>query len=314
MPQRTKPNQPIVAITAFNIGRYTTVEAFLEEYRRIGLDAIELNGRVRQQVVDDLVPYVERGEIRISSLHVFCPRPDVVDQEELNLASPAEEARRLAVACTRDTIATAHQLGARAVVVHPGQMPSLRPLSMEVYDIYRDEGPAGVRFLAARAELVRRRQAERVPYVEAAEKSLDQLAGYIVQQGWGVTLGLENNLYRQLPLLEEYDAWFERFDGAPIGLWLDIGHARCLANLGLGEMGPLLERHGHKLLGLHLHDCLGVDDHLVPGTGEIDFAVLKPYLRPDVLRVLEYGGRGQPLSQIVEGIRHLKEQGVLGES
>lgn len=67
----------IIAITAFNIDRYTTVEAFLQDFRIIGLNTIELNGRVRQSVIDELVPYIERGEIRISSLHVFCPQPDV---------------------------------------------------------------------------------------------------------------------------------------------------------------------------------------------------------------------------------------------
>jgi hypothetical protein len=63
--------EPIVAITAFNIDRYTTVEAFLDEYRTIGLDTIELNGRVRQHVIDALMPYIEREEIRICSLHNF---------------------------------------------------------------------------------------------------------------------------------------------------------------------------------------------------------------------------------------------------
>ncbi len=312
MPQRARAEEPIVAITAFNIDRYTTVEAFLDEYRLIGLDTIELNGRVRQHVIDELMPYIERGEISISSLHVFCPRPDILDEEELNLASPEEEARRLAVACTRETIATAHRLGAGAVVVHPGQIPSLRPLSLQVYDLYRARGQAGAEFAAARAELVRRRREERKPYVEAAEKSLAELAGYIVQQGWRVRLGLENNLYRHLPLLEEYDDWFARYDGAPIGLWLDIGHAWCLENLGLGEMHALLAKHGARLIGLHLHDCMGVDDHLVPGTGEIDFSVLKPYLRPDVLRVLEYGRRVDPVGRIAEGIAYLRDTGILG--
>ena len=312
MPPQGRVEEPIVAITAFNVDRYTAVEPFLHEYRLIGLDAIELNGRVRQHVIDDLTPHVEREEIRISSLHIFCPRPDDVDPEDLNLASPAEEARRLAVTCARDTVATAQRLGARAVVVHPGQIPSLRPLSTQLSALYREGEQARPRFAAAREAMVRRRREERQPYVDAAERSLAELAGFIARQGWSVRLGLENNLYRHLPLLDEYDAWFERFDGAPIGLWFDIGHAWCLENLGLGEMGPLLERHSERLVGVHLHDCIGLHDHLVPGTGEIDFSVLKPYLRPDVLRVLEYGSRVQPVERIADGIVYLREKGILG--
>ncbi len=51
--------KPIVAITAFNIDRYTNVKAFLDEYRLVGMNTLELNGRVRQHVIDDLMPYIE---------------------------------------------------------------------------------------------------------------------------------------------------------------------------------------------------------------------------------------------------------------
>lgn len=302
---------PVVAITAFNIDRYTTVEAFLDEYRAIGLDTIELNGRVRQSVIDELEPYIERGEIKISSLHIFCPRPDVADLDGLNLASIEETERRLAVGLTRRTIATAHRLGARAVVVHAGHMPPLRPLCHDLMELYRAGEQGSARFAALREEVVRRRRAERQPYVDAAEQSIVELAEYVVREGWRVVLGLENNVYRHVPVLDEYEAWFERHAGAPIGLWFDIGHGQVLQNLGLGEMSALLERLGNRLVGLHLHDCLGVNDHLVPGMGEIDYQLVTPYLRPDVLRVLEYGGRF-PLDRIREGIAYLRDRRVLG--
>jgi sugar phosphate isomerase/epimerase len=305
------PKDPIVAITAFNIDRYTTVEAFLDEYRQIGLDAIELNGRVRQEVIDELVPYIERGEIRISSLHIFCPRPDVADLEDLNLASPDEAARKVAARHAMNTISTAQQLGATAVVVHPGHIPPLRPLSVRLKELYRAGEKGSARYAAVRDELVSARRAARQPYLEAGERSLVEMAEHAARKAPRVRLGLENNVYRHLLLLDEYDAWFERYEGAPIGLWFDIGHAQVQESFGLGEMEPLLQRHGHRLLGLHLHDCRGVDDHRVPGTGEIDFTVVNPHLRPDVLRVLEYGGRGQPLSQIAEGVRYLRGTGVL---
>lgn len=302
---------PVVAITAFNIDRYTTIEAFLDDFRFLGLDTIELNGRVRQPVIDELVPYIERGEFKVSSLHIYCPRPDVADLEGLNLAAIDEEERRLAVRLTRRTVATAHRLGARAVVVHAGMMPPLRPLCHGLLELYRAGGKDSAQFAALREETVLRRRAERQPYVEAAERSIVELADEVVREGWQVVLGLENNVYRHVPLLEEYEAWFERHAGAPIGLWFDIGHGQVLQNLGLGEMSTLLERLGDRLVGVHLHDCLGVDDHLVPGMGEIDFRVLTPYLRPDVLRVLEYGGRFA-LNKIVEGIAYLRERQILG--
>ena len=40
-----------------------------------------------------------------------------------------------------------------------------------------------------------------------------------------------------------------------------------------------LERYQQNLLGLHLHDIKGTQDHLAPGTGDFDFSVLKPYIK-----------------------------------
>lgn len=301
---------PVVAITTFNIDRYTTVEAFLDDYRCLGLDTVELNGRVRQRVIDDLLPYIDRGEIKVSSLHIYCPRPDLPDLESVNLAALDEAERRQAVAFTQRTLATAHRVGARAVVLHAGHMPGLQPWSHNLLELYRSER-GSARYLAAKEELVRRRREECPPHLAAAERSLVELAETVAREGWPIMLGLENNVFRHVPVLEEYEAWFERHAGAPIGLWFDIGHGQVLQNLGLGEMSALLSRLGDRLIGLHLHDCLGVDDHLVPGTGEVDFTLLAPYLRPDVLRVLEYGGRFT-LEKIREGIAYLRGLGVLG--
>ena len=315
MAHRAGARQPIVAITAFNIDRYTTVEGFVAEYRLIGLDTIELNGRVRERVIVDLLPYIERGEIKISSLHTFCPQPEVADAEEPNLASPDEEERRAALRRAQKTIATAGRLGASAVVVHAGAMPALRPLAEEVKELYRAGRGDSAGFARLRAELVERRRREGELFVQAAERSVVELAEYVERQGWRVRLGLENrDLCGQIPQAEEYDAWFARYPDAPIGLWFDTGHAQILQSLGLGDQRALLERHGERLVGLHLHDCLGVDDHIVPGSGGVDFDLLRPYLRPDVLRVLEYGRRIQPVERIVDGIRYLRERGILGPS
>lgn len=302
----------VVAITAFNIDRYTGVEAFLDEYRAIGLNKIELNGRVRQHVIDALTPYIERGEICISSLHNFCPRPEILDQVDLRLSSPDEAVRRLAVQHTEHTIATAHRLGAKAVVLHAGEILSLRPSAMALKELHRTGRQHGAEYTRIRDDLIARRERERQPYVRAAEKSIDELIEYVACTNVGIRLGLETrDYYGQIPQIDEYDAWFARYDGSPVGLWYDYGHGAILENLGLGSPRTLLERHGQHLVGLHLHDCRGVQDHIVPGTGEIDFAIVKPYLRPDVLRVLEYGSRVHPFTRIREGIKYLQDVGIL---
>jgi len=302
----------IVAITAFNIDRYTTVERFLDEYRMIGLNTIELNGRVRQHVIDALTPFIEREEIAISSLHNFCPRPEIVDRVNLRLSSLDEQIRRLAVQHTQHTIATAHRLGARAVVLHAGEIQALRPLAKTLKEPYQAGEKDSTRFAQVQEALLVRRKQLRKTHVSAAERSIVELAEFVTRKNLGVKLGLENrDYYGQIPQVEEYDAWFERYDGMPVYLWYDLGHGEILENLGLGDKGALFDSHGHRLLGVHLHDCSGIKDHIVPGTGDIDFEFYKPYLCPKVLRVLEYGRRVRPVARIAEGIQYLREKGII---
>ncbi|MBW2138526.1 MAG: TIM barrel protein [Deltaproteobacteria bacterium] len=88
----------------------------------------------------------------------------------------------------------------------------------------------------------------------------------------GIGLGIENRYYYyELPTLDNLRTIFEEFEGSPIGYWHDTGHAHANEVLGIIRRGELLEAYGGRLLGIHVHDARGLEDHLVPGAGEIDF-------------------------------------------
>jgi len=304
--------KPLLSITTFNIDRYTTIENFLNEYREIGLDTLELNGRVRQHVIDALFPYLYKGEIKISSLHNYCPRPEIMDNGELQLSSLDEETRSLAVRYTCNTIEMAHRVGAKAVVIHMGEVEGLKTLMDMLKDLYRCGEKDSLEFIALKSRLMEQRRKNKAAYVKACEKSFIELSDFIARRNYSIKLGLENRYYHgEIPLVEEYDIWFEQYSQLPIYLWYDFGHGEVQHNLTLIDKYEILERHGERLLGLHIHDCIGIDDHRVPGTGEIDFEFVKKYLRPDVLRVLEYGYGVQPVSKIAEGVEYLKQKGMV---
>jgi peptide subunit release factor RF-3 len=64
------------------------------------------------------------------------------------------------------------------------------------------------------------------------------------------------------------------------------------------------------MLGAHLHDVIGLSDHLAPGVGEIDFTKIAPYLPENSFRTLELQP-GNSLAQIKNGITRLVEAGCI---
>ena len=64
------------------------------------------------------------------------------------------------------------------------------------------------------------------------------------------------------------------------------------------------------MLGCHLHDVIGVTDHLAPGLGEIDFKKVAPYLPENSFRSLELHP-GNSLAQIKNGITLMIEAGCI---
>ena len=102
---------------------------------------------------------------------------------------------------------------------------------------------------------------------DVARRELDALVPELEKNG--VRLGLEN-----LPYLEGFPADWEVAElcGEWVRPWLDTGHDYVRVSNGWKDAkSPLPE----NILGLHINDSNGGDDHLAPGTGKIDFAALK---------------------------------------
>lgn len=116
----------------------------------------------------------------------------------------------------------------------------------------------------------------RSPETEAAFfdpfwRSFDALEPFC--RSHGVRIAVENLLcasaesWRRL-----FDRLFQRYDAEFIGLCLDTGH--WFAAAGPGDMS-ILDRHGNRLIAIHVHDNFGVlDDHLLPFDGRIDWPMV----------------------------------------
>jgi sugar phosphate isomerase/epimerase len=153
---------------------------------------------------------------------------------------------------------------------------------------------------------LRERYCRKPQHMDCLLASLDHLVGVAEKQG--VLLGLENRYhYHELPGLDDFKVIFAQFKGAPIGYWHDTGHAHANETLGLIPRESLLQFYSDELIGVHLHDAIGLSDHIPPGSGEIDFAELKPFLKSDTIKVIELKS-GIPASEVSEGIKFVREK------
>jgi sugar phosphate isomerase/epimerase len=129
----------------------------------------------------------------------------------------------------------------------------------------------------------------------------------------GVAIGIEiRNHLHEVPSPNEIARILETFHGAPIGYWHDVGHAEVQERVGLLNQQAVLDRFtkdvGEQLLGVHLHDVRGLEDHLPPGQGTVDFTRLAPLLA-GCFKVLEV--RPAPVGQVREGVEVLRSAGIL---
>src|SRR5262245_2346602 len=104
--------------TCWNSGRHTDGREMLREIRALGFEYAELSHGIRISLLPGIFEAVDSGEIRISSLHNFCPLPMGVVHPAPNLykfTALDRRERENAWRHTLKTIETAARLKASAV-------------------------------------------------------------------------------------------------------------------------------------------------------------------------------------------------------
>jgi sugar phosphate isomerase/epimerase len=273
--------------TAWNWARHDKAEGLIGEIKALGFDSVELNFALTRRIVDDIVAMARERRIAVSSLHNICPLPEGVSPEKaspdhFSLSSTDGSERRSAVNAARNTIDYAARMGARAVVLHAGRV-EIKDRTRELAASMSDAAASA----AIRDTMIRERAAKAPAHIGPALDSIEQLIHYAKDRG--VTLGLENRYYyREIPILEEFDAIFTRFGKGDIFYWHDVGHAEAFERLGLVKHADLLGKYSGRLLGIHLHDIIGcMGDHHAPGKGSFDFRAVAPFVKSDTIKVVE---------------------------
>jgi sugar phosphate isomerase/epimerase len=275
--------------TCWNSHRHTDGRAMLNEIRELGFEYAELGHGTRLSLLDGVQQAVHAGEIKISSLHNFCPLPLGVNGPAPDYYLPSsrrESERESAVRHTFRTIDCAATLGAKAVVLHLGLVP-MRNFTERLLQLHSQGAADTPKFKRTREKALAVRTRKRQEYLEQVFRTLDAVVPRAREAD--IRLGMETRFgIEEIPNEEEGAEILARFGTGALAYWHDVGHAQVKENLGLMSHEAILERFRGRTAGMHLQDVAPpAFDHQPPGFGTFDFARLTQYVTEDMVLAWE---------------------------
>jgi sugar phosphate isomerase/epimerase len=279
----------------------------LREIHSLGFDRAELSHGIRVSLLPGIIEAVEAGEMKISSLHNFCPLPIGVNHAAPNLykfTSTNPRERENAWRHTLKTIETAARLQAPVVVLHLGKI-EMKEYTEKLLALVQSGQKATPKYEKLCAELMEKREEKKVEHLDLAAEMLGRLAAEAETRG--LKLGIENRAaLEEIPLEDDFGFLLREFNRPGVGYWHDTGHAQIKENLGFISHAMHLESLAGRLLGLHIHDVeFPGHDHCPPGKGMIDFAALKPLLKREHIKVFEFSPRLTE-EEARQGVAHIR--------
>ena len=280
----------------------------LREIRDLGFEFAELSHGTRISLLPGILEAVDAGEIKISSLHNFCPLPMGVNHSAPNLYQFSAEAPRERENAHRHTLKTfdfAARVKAPLVVLHLGSI-DMKDYTDKLLDLVGRGEKRTPKYENLCAELNQRREAKKEKFVDRTNELLRRLLPAAEKQG--LKLGIENRAgLEELPLESDFRFFFKEFPSPAIVYWHDCGHAQIKENLGFIRHAMHLESLQERLFGFHIHDVqFPGRDHCAPGTGMIDFNALKPMVKPGHFKVFEFSP-SLTVEALQCGVAHVKK-------
>lgn len=279
----------MLSISTASKNQNQSVEEYLDLIQEIGFNTLEFSIHITKELLNKFIPEIRKRRLTVSSLHNFCPAIENPPANRtiynpLELSSIDEEERKQAIFYVKRTIDSANELGAKAVILHVGTVPTTIK-AKELVKLYKANKRGSEEFLSIKNKLIKERSENVGKVWSDIIRALEEIHKHVSRKK--VKIGIETRYYyEEIPSFEEFFVLFKHFDrDKTFGYWHDIGHAEVQERLGFAKHEAFLEKF--KLIGVHFHDIVGVDDHKAPGVGEFDFQKLKPYLKNEIISVVE---------------------------
>ena len=276
--------------------------------RKLGFVSFEFSNKVTPRLYQEW----DRNKYYVATLHDPCPSEfgyTELKKRDISLSSLDEIHRVKAVDNLKRSIDLAVRLGSRSVVVHCGSIHCDHSRDTTIREWYLQGKSGTPEYILLQQDYIADRDQHKQLHLNQVLRSLEEMIAFA--RGSGIFIGLENrNRYHDLPLPDEMETLLHLCDEPWLGFQYDVGHAHNLEVLGMVGKGEWLLRFHRRLIGMHLHDVNGLQDHLAPGMGEIDFSSLSPYLRDGVLQTLEVSP-DCTTDQIAHGLEVLVEHGCV---
>lgn len=280
----------------------------LREIRDLGFEYAELSHGIRISLLPGIFEAVDAGEIKISSLHNFCPLPMGVDRAAPNLYKFSSEDRRereSAFKHTLRTLETAVRVKARLVVLHTGCV-DMKDYTDKLIEMVGEGKKGTPKYEKLCQEVIEQREKRKGRFVDNAYESIRKIVDEAKPRG--LKLGIENReALEEIPFESDFDFFFREFRDPTVVYWHDTGHAQIKENLGFISHRLHLEAMRERLYGFHVHDVeFPGRDHRPPGLGTIDWLSLKPQVLPQHLKVFELSPSVSP-AEAATGVARVKD-------
>jgi sugar phosphate isomerase/epimerase len=279
--------------TCWNSARNTDGDKMLRQIRNLGFNIVELGHGIRISLMPGIQQMYDKGEVKFSSLHNFCPLPVEVmgaSPDCYQFSSPYAKERERAIKQTLQTIDFAERLSAAFVVLHLGEV-SMNPITDVLIKMAKNGRLLSRKYVREKIRAVKKRERAAPAYLQRVKDCLKRIVDYAATKN--VKLGLEGRRgYEEIPSERELPALLDELNAPHVGYWHDFGHIQIKHNLGFLDHAEWLREIGPRTIGCHVQDCIWpAQDHQPPFSGDVDLANLVPLLPRDCAWVWEMSPR-----------------------